>query len=295
MRADRPSATARLIAAATVLVDLDGDLPGVVPEGSAAWSALLLALSRADRMLLASVRHRVGRAFWRAVERGTLPGIRFHFQLRKRWLDRVARRAIADGFGQIVVLGAGLDTLCLRLASEGAAARLVEVDHPSTQSFKHRLLAAGPGMAPRIVLAPHDLSEGTLPAGVIDTRPDTLVIAEGLLMYLRPETVAGLLAELGALGCPRLRFAMTFMDRRPSGPAGFRPHSRLVDAWLRWRGERFLWALPREELRTFLAGRGWLLRELLTAPDLREAAGMVGVATPDGECAALADAANPPV
>jgi O-methyltransferase involved in polyketide biosynthesis len=48
----------------------------------------------------------------------THPGIVRHWMLRKRWIESRVRARIAAGASQVVVLGAGLDTLGVRLASE---------------------------------------------------------------------------------------------------------------------------------------------------------------------------------
>src|SRR4051795_841436 len=42
-------------------------------------------------------------------------GIVFHITMRTRFFDDYLRRAVADGCGQVVVLGAGLDTRAFRI------------------------------------------------------------------------------------------------------------------------------------------------------------------------------------
>lgn len=77
-----------------------------------------------ERMLQASTRSDLHGTFgrrwvrWRAglFQRWAVPGIFLHFVLRKRWIEALAREAIDRGAIQVVILGAGLDTLSLRLA-----------------------------------------------------------------------------------------------------------------------------------------------------------------------------------
>ena len=52
------------------------------------------------------------------MERATHPGIVRHWMLRKKWIELRVRAAIADGADQVVVLGAGFDTLGVRMAVE---------------------------------------------------------------------------------------------------------------------------------------------------------------------------------
>jgi O-methyltransferase involved in polyketide biosynthesis len=123
---DRPSSTAALIAAATVLLDRDPRYQDLVPAGAAAICARCL------------------NGFWRnatkwsglawAAERATIPGLMLHFMLRKRWIEEAVRGALGRGCQRVVVLGAGYDTLAARLAPQFPAVRFVEIDHPATQA-----------------------------------------------------------------------------------------------------------------------------------------------------------------
>ena len=60
--------------------------------------------------------------------------------LRKRWIESRVRAKIAAGASQVVVLGAGLDTLGVRLASERPDLRVVEIDHPATLAVKRSVV-----------------------------------------------------------------------------------------------------------------------------------------------------------
>src|SRR5205085_3645641 len=70
------------------------------------------------------------------LERATLPGICLHFALRKQILRRHAQAAIDAGCTQVIVLGAGLDTLCLELKAARPDLCCIEIDHPATQALK---------------------------------------------------------------------------------------------------------------------------------------------------------------
>src|SRR5262245_15063098 len=57
---------------------------------------------------------------------------------RTRFVDEQVVSAIADGLRQVVVCGAGYDDRALRFRTAGV--QFVELDHPSTQADKMRLL-----------------------------------------------------------------------------------------------------------------------------------------------------------
>ena len=92
--------------------------------------------------------------------------------MRKRWIESRVRAAIADGASQLVVLGAGFDTLGVRLAVERPDFRVVEIDHPATLAVKRsvvemRLGCGGPVMV-ESDFSRGDGTESVLPPGAID-------------------------------------------------------------------------------------------------------------------------------
>ena len=317
--AARPSETARLIARSLVLLARDPAFAGLVPPDAAEASGWFLEGSAATHAGRHARRERWEilarrpwyRAFTRLAERRTLPGIVAHYALRKRFLEDTARRALThDGFIQVVVLGAGFDTLALRLAPEFPQTTFVEVDHPATQTAKQDALARHGAVWPNLHFAPADLSQSRL-ADVLDGRPAayrpdaaTLFVAEGLLMYLEAAVVSALFRDAaGGAGTPRRRFAFTFLEPDASGAANFSPPSRFVDLWLRRRGEPFRWGVARNDLAGWLAARGWTLspKGVATPDALRErylSAGANAATLPPalrparGDLAAVANAEN---
>lgn len=261
MRPDQPSATARVIAVATLLLDSRAQTRALVAPGAAEWCRRLLAPRFSDRWLGRTARSRLTRWAWRWLEGLTHPGIMAHWWRRKQWLEARTRAALARGVQRVIVLGAGYDTLALRLLPEFRRVEWIEIDHPATQAAKRRALAAGdPATLPRFV--PLDLDRGDPLASVLAEASSaaTLVIAEGVLMYLQPASLDQLLRTLRAHQGP-LVLLCSVMQRWPDGSVGFRPRSRLIDRWLKGRGEPFTWAIAPEQVAGWLAARGWELAE----------------------------------
>src|SRR5262249_11193638 len=131
VRSGRPSATAELIALGTVYLSRDPQLGRFVPERARALSEVLLSGSAPGQLALIRIASRPGlRALVRGLERVVLPGILLHYALRKRFIEESARAFLARGDSQLVVLGAGFDTLAARIAEASPGVTCVELDHP---------------------------------------------------------------------------------------------------------------------------------------------------------------------
>ena len=316
MKADAPSATAYLIATSTLFVAADPLTGRLVPARSAELSAgFVEARSRAARWAHGALSLKAARPFVSALERLTLPGIQLHYALRKLYLEETARAAIADGIRQVVIFGAGYDTLALRLHEAFPATRFIEIDHPATQQRKVRSLSVtahrqqrrgggGGGGARRppatnLHFLPVDLTRRELAATLLGFAPyrsdaPTLFIAEGLLMYLAPGEVGDLFRTIrGCSAAAPLRFAFTFMEPQGDGRVNFLTRSRAVDAWLGWRREVFKWGIGRGELPAYLAARGFALREIATGDTFRrrylEPAALAHLPLAAGEYVCVAD------
>ena len=90
-------------------------------------------------------------------------GIRFFVVARARLAEDAVQRAVETrGVGQLVVLGAGLDTYGYRNPF-GDRLRVFEVDHPATQEWKRRRLAeAGIEVPASLTYAPVDFERDNL-------------------------------------------------------------------------------------------------------------------------------------
>lgn len=263
MKPAEASTTAKVIAASTLLLASDPRTAALVAHGAAPLCQMLLSSKRSDRWLAASAVFPLTRAIWRCVERLTLPGIMVHYWHRKRWIEHRCRDAIAAGYERAIVLGAGFDTLGLRLANELPHIEIIEIDHPATQEAKRQALAGRNFSSPSpISFIAHDLSAEPLAAALPNDGKDTVVIAEGVLMYLPPSRVAELFDALHGMKCARMLVLFSFMSTWPDGRSGFRPYSFLIEKWLAWREEAFTWAIAPQGMPAYLAEHRFRLIEL---------------------------------
>jgi methyltransferase (TIGR00027 family) len=209
----------------------------------------------------------------RLIESLTIPGILLHYVLRKKCIGGLARSALANGVAQVVVLGAGFDPLSSELQGEFPSAQFWEIDHPATQ--RHKVRACSEIGIERVHFVPVDLSAAGLDREELirsgfDPAKRTFWIAEGLLMYFPAEIVSALIRTLSSLSAPGSQLAFTFMEKQRDGRARFDSQTKLVDWWLRNRGEPFLWGTTRNELAEFI--QPWRVIRFFDHNDLRDMA-----------------------
>lgn len=248
MREHSASATARAIAAATVLAARDPSLAPLVPSTAASWSERFLMHAPGGRLLLRSIGTGIGRWAWRALEGVVQPGIVRHWLARKRWIESRVRSAIETGTSRVVILAAGLDTLGVRCAAAYPAMQVIEVDHPATQAVKRRALGADS----RVRLLPCDLAREGLPDALLEDEAPTIVLIEGVLMYLDEAAVRSLLVGMLDLTASRLGMIASFMIASAGRPIAFEPRRPVVDWWLALVREPFRSALRPDQAGEFL-------------------------------------------
>lgn len=122
---------------------------------------------------------------------------------RSRFADDTVAAAVARGTGQVVILGAGLDTTAYRNTHE--AVRFFEVDHPDTQEWKRRQLSeVGIAIPSSLTFAPIDFERSTLAAGLakagLDRTRSALFSWLGVVMYLIRTSVEDVLRYIAGHG-----------------------------------------------------------------------------------------------
>jgi len=101
-----------------------------------------------------------------AAESRLAPYLRASMAVRSRYAEDQLTLAVGRGVGQYVILGAGLDTFAYR-NPHGAALRVFEVDHPSTQAWKRaRLAETAIAIPPQLTFAPVDFERQSLAEGL---------------------------------------------------------------------------------------------------------------------------------
>ncbi|WP_298889109.1 class I SAM-dependent methyltransferase [uncultured Serinicoccus sp.] len=268
MQPHRASSTARLIALSTVFLShqpRDRDL--LPPEAAALSESLLTRTAPLALRLIRALSRPGARGLVLGFERLVLPGIQRHYAARKRYIEDAARAFLAGAGGQLLVIGAGLDTLATRIARDMPDIRCVELDHPATSALKRD--AMGGDVPANLVLVPLDLGRSPwAEAEGIDPALPTFVVLEGVTMYLTEQAV-----EETLQGCARMapgsQLVWTFMHPDARGHVRFHQARAAVSAWLASRREPFTWGLALGVVPEFLAPLGLEPQEIVTATQLR--------------------------
>lgn len=270
MRKDTPSRTARKVAIATVSLGAKPGMEKVLPPGIVeASQELLLAAGVVGPRIMRFAASQSAVSIYEAFD-WMMPGQFEAFAHRKAFFERQVRAGIAAGARQVLVLGAGYDTLGWRLAPEFPAVHFFEIDHPATARLKAKGVAAM-GQRSNLSLIAEDLGRHALvdvlkANAAWDRDKQTVLLAEGLVMYLPPEAVASLFAQSAALVGEDSRFAFSYL---PAGADGRLDAGRWTGLmlWLQKAiGEPWLWSIRPQELGAFLQGVGWQNAQQLVEP-----------------------------
>jgi methyltransferase (TIGR00027 family) len=118
---------------------------------------------------------------------------------RSRFAEDTLSEAVKGGVGQLVILGAGLDTFAYRNSYPASELHVFEVDHPATQKWKRDLLAAaGIPVPATLTFTPVDfehlsLREGLESVGFRFHEPAFFSLL-GVVPYLERNVLFGTLA-----------------------------------------------------------------------------------------------------
>lgn len=252
------SQTALKVAATMVTLNEKPGWRARLPEGMADLS---------ERLILAAGIHPLTSRFMHASKRrwavhlGDLgekfqPGTFEGLGERKIFMNEQVLATLEAGGSQVLVVGAGFDTLCLRLAPLYPGVQFVEVDHPATGAAKARAVREL-GQPGNLSLIPADLGKIPLSQALSDCaawNPDqrSAIVAEGLLYYLNRESVHSLFREAAKCCAPLSRFAFSHLtDLNQHG---------MARAALALFGEPWLSASRVKDLPAYL-GPAWRVLE----------------------------------
>jgi methyltransferase (TIGR00027 family) len=183
------------------------------------------------------------------VEKATAHGswshaLRFFIASRTRFAEDVLANAARAGTRQLIVLGAGLDTLAYR--NPHSELRVFEVDHPATQAWKRERLAEAAIAVPRsLTYAPVDFERQSLAAGLsaagFDAALPTFVSWLGVSVYLTHEAFWSTLQFIASLaGGAQVVFdygnppAEITPDSRDAVVAGAARAAAIGEAWINY-------------------------------------------------------------
>ncbi len=256
MKPGRMSQTALEVGASLVALSAKDDWAQRLPPGLVAATERLLLASGAPgygpRLIRLSKRPWMIRVY--ELQDLMMPGQFEALGHRKIFVQQKVEAALAHSAGQVLVIGAGFDTLCLRLAPQYSAVQSFEVDHPATSAAKARGIALEDAPANLIQIAA-DLGERPLSMvlsedGRWQTSLPSVLVAEGLFQYLSDEQVRGLFRETARCTPPGSQFVFTH---------AIPGTGRILSILTRLIAEPWKSAVRSEDLPEYVTGTGWAI------------------------------------
>jgi len=193
--------------------------------------------------------------------------LRAHVVLRARFSEDRLQEAAAKGVTRYILIGAGFDSFALRQPSWAGALKIVEVDHPATQSAKReRIAKAGLSEPENLIFAQADfereeLGEVLARCGIGPGEPAFFAWL-GVTMYLEEAAINATLRTIAAFA-PGSEVTLTF--RQPLDAA-----SSTLAAITSDLGEPFVSFFTLEEIEAKLRHTGFSCIDFLT-PEKAEA------------------------
>jgi methyltransferase (TIGR00027 family) len=250
VREGKPSLTAVLVSAWRGLGGLDD--PAVSHDPVA---KLLVPAPLGAALRLAERHPALTRLGLRAAHALT-GGLSRHLPLRTRAIDDALAREIAAGSRQVILLGAGLDARAYRLEALRPA-QVWEVDHPDTQAMKRAAVDARAPLCARLSHVAVDFARDDLGAALhaagFDPGSPSVVVWEGVTMYLERAALDGTRAALSALCAPGSLLVVTYYDSRT------RPLRRLVHPLFALAGEAFRTRMDPRAFAEWLDAGGFVV------------------------------------
>ncbi len=205
------------------------------------------------------------RAFVREVERQQ-PGLVGVCLYRKVWFGDRVRSVLARGATQLVVLGAGCDTLAVRLADKGQRPRVFEIDRLEVCAFREEVLGRLPLDLSHVEQVGVDFDVTDFRAALreagFDPRAGTVFVAEGVLEYLDPDEVDKIFEFARSESGPGTSLVHSFTEPVAGRQDLAVSHRRQLP------GEPRRFELVPGEIGEWLRARGHSLLELTTAQDI---------------------------
>lgn len=265
MRRDRPSRSAVQVGQVLILMAHDERYaPLFPPELTEPNRAILTAAGALKPRYLKLFRSASYRRFAYWMAKLVSPGHFLHIALRKRCVHDEAVAALGGGTGQLLVVGAGIDTLALRMARRFPEATCVEVDHPASQRAKRKAVETAGDVPKNLYFVPADLAETSLEEAlsgceVYQPGERTFTVAEGLTMFLPEPAVHDLFDAVHRVTGPGSRFLFTYMLRDREGKIILGKVPALLSMAARVGGEPIRWAIHPDDVPTFLEPHGYRL------------------------------------
>ncbi|WP_186643766.1 class I SAM-dependent methyltransferase [Fluviispira vulneris] len=261
MKANKASSTALFISRSIAYSSKNPELKYFVPEKAKEINEKFLKTAFGWKSIVFknSGRFLFSRLLMQAFENTVAPGFNLYFLLRKKKIEEIIlTNNLFSGTEQIVILGAGADSLGLRISEEIQSVNVFEIDHPETQKVKQRMLENyQKENRDNLFLIPVDLAQKKLHTVLENLKnfsfdKKTIFLAEGLFMYLPLDIVQENLKIMNNFPKNKASFIFTYLIPDKNGKPFFSSQAFLSNIFLKLNKEPLIWSLNPDEIDSLL-------------------------------------------
>jgi len=204
-----------------------------------------------------------------------MPGVNGAIVARIKFIDEYLIRCISEGLEQLVIIGAGYDTRAYRLEKVKENVTVFEVDHPVTQEVKRDKIKQIFGELPgHVIYTPVVFGEDRLDQKLFEKgyRPKktNLFILEGLLMYIPPPAVDGLLAFIAKTSGSGSSFVADYFSTPVVDGRSPLKEARVLRQFVQNEGSSLFFGIDEEDIEKFFTKRGFEQVESISTAECKE-------------------------
>lgn len=264
---DKASVTALKVA--MIILMLGGDEYGrsKCPPGSVEAQLLLLQACRLPftGFPFVLIMNRIFAKFSRWMSSLTHQDLMEGVGIRKCFMESHVRNFLNDNSKvstQVLIVGAGYDTLAYRLSQEYPSSTFWEVDHPATSRVKQQGLENLSPQPSNLHCIMADLSKTSLPQvlsqqSLCNPKTKTIVVMEGLLYYLDESQVKQLFRDVAQVTPKGSQVCFDFFGLRKDGQLDLGWMTPLLVWSIKFTGEPWKWGIAPDNLSAFFDDTTW--------------------------------------
>lgn len=261
-----PSLTANIVAEGMRAASQHPRYAHLVPEDAAQFYRVACDTLRKGNVLTPVINMFSPETRIEMLDAVAVKGLGLHYAMRKALVEQQTEKLIAENnITQVVVVGAGYDSLATRLHKRHRNVHCFEVDQPSMHQKKQEVFKQGQKKIPgqrkdlfcpnsNLTFVSADLAEQSLHDALsatlgYDPAKPTLFIAEGLTMYLPESANRKLFADMRKAAPEKSYVLFGALDEMDK-------HSAVADKLMQQHKEHYNWTMPYEKMPDFLTENG---------------------------------------
>ena len=186
---------------------------------------------------------------------------------RTKYFDDVFERALADGCVQVLIIGAGFDSRAIRFKTEDRGVTVFELDAPTTQEVKlQQYKARGIASPPNVRFVAINFEKESVNEKLVKNGfrrgTKTLVVAEGVLQYLKPEAALATLGTINELTGTGSWLVFDYAHASVLRGEGDAYGEKRMAQGVRKLGESWQFGLDEREIKPLLLKYSFRLKDL---------------------------------